>query len=255
MLTLTISNKRINTVRKQKSSESGFGALEAILILIIIVLLIVVGFMVYKNQNKSTPVAATTPTGTSKSSTASAKSGTSYTSVLGGYSFKYPAPWAVQGYVNSSGEYISAAGYQLNGSESSFLLGSSTAASNSFGAWFDINSSSSSTSSGNSDFTQIPYAQGTIIKKLSNGISIWQATQTGMQAQQPSVPILPTACIPFETVQNGAFGFKLNNGKYLDVDMSFCYGSGQTTTYTYNQQEKSTQLQQMINILSSIKQN
>jgi hypothetical protein len=240
-------------VRRQKSSESGFGALEAILILIIIVLLVVVGFMVYKNQNKSAPVPATTTTGTSKSSTA--KSGTSYTSVLGGYTFKYPATWAVQGYVNGSGEYIGAAGYQLNGSESSFLLGSSTAASNSFGGWFDINSSSYTTSSGNSDFTQIPYAQGTIIKKLSNGISIWQATQTGMQAQQPSVPILPTACIPFETVQNGAFGFKLNNGKYLDVDMSFCYGSGQTTTYTYNQQEKSPQLQQMINILSSIKQN
>jgi hypothetical protein len=236
-------------VGKLKNSEVGFGALEALLTLVVGILIVVVGFGVYLFHNKSaTP--SVTPTATT-----STQSEKSYTSTVGGFIFKYPAPWAVQGYVNSSGEYISAAGYQLNGTESSILIGSSTAASNSFGAWFDINDSSSSTSSGNSDFTQIPYAQGTIIKKLSNGISIWQATKAGLQAQQPGDPILATACIPFETVSNGAFGFQLNNGKFLDVDMSFCYGSGQTTSYTYKQQANSSELKQMIAILSSLKQN
>jgi hypothetical protein len=48
-------------VKKLKSNEKGFGAVEALLIVVIVVLIGVVGWVVYKNHNnKSTPVSSTT---------------------------------------------------------------------------------------------------------------------------------------------------------------------------------------------------
>ena len=48
-------------MKKLKSNEKGFGAVEALLIVVIVVLIGVVGWVVYKNHNnKSTPVSSTT---------------------------------------------------------------------------------------------------------------------------------------------------------------------------------------------------
>ena len=51
-------------MNKFKSNESGFGAIEGLLVVAVIVLLGVVGYIVYKNHNKTTPSSTTTTTTT-----------------------------------------------------------------------------------------------------------------------------------------------------------------------------------------------
>src|SRR5882762_9215057 len=46
-------------MKKQNKNQSGFGAIEGILIIVVILLLGVVGYMVYKNQNKAATTAVT----------------------------------------------------------------------------------------------------------------------------------------------------------------------------------------------------
>ena len=85
---------------KLRNNQSGFGAVEGILVLVIVVLIGVVGFMVYKNHNKTkpTPVASTTttkPTASTQAKTPTAPDPyTGWQTYTGtDVNFKYPADW------------------------------------------------------------------------------------------------------------------------------------------------------------------
>jgi len=56
-------------MNKLKQNESGFSAVEVVLVLIIVVLLGVVGWFVYKNQKKTSPSTTTTTSTTTPTST------------------------------------------------------------------------------------------------------------------------------------------------------------------------------------------
>lgn len=211
-----------------------------------------IGYARYHHHNnpKTTTSSSTATVDTNKHSIPDPYAGwKTYTSKMGGFTILYPQSWSIEGF---TGQYnmTTVPASSLTGNESSILLASSSANSNSFGIWLSINSSSSPTSSSNSAFTQIPYAQGAIIETLSSGIGIWEANQTlTMNGGTYS-----DNCTPFESASNHAFGFKLNNNKYLDASMSFCYSAHKTTTNTYSQQASSSELQQALTILSSLRQ-
>ena len=82
-----------------KKNQSGFGAVELVLVLVIVILLGVVGWFVYKNHNKTTNSSTTTsstPTTTSKTTTVQpAKQTKTYADSIAGYSFEYPKDWTV----------------------------------------------------------------------------------------------------------------------------------------------------------------
>jgi Tfp pilus assembly protein PilE len=90
-----------------QKNESGFGTIELLLTVAVIALLGVVGWLVYKNDHKTKPIATsvsakqsataaiTTPT-TSNTQTANATANwTSYTSHDGSFSVKYPSNWVL----------------------------------------------------------------------------------------------------------------------------------------------------------------
>ena len=58
----------------QKLNSKGFGAVEGLLVLVIVILIGVVGWFVYKNHNKKTPVSTTVATTKSNESTESVDS-------------------------------------------------------------------------------------------------------------------------------------------------------------------------------------
>jgi hypothetical protein len=246
---------------KLNKDTGGFAALEIVLIVVIVAILGFTGWYVYSANKKASATLSSAskdgsgPVTYAKKSTAvktkQLEQGTIYTSKLGGFNVNYPTTWSIAGYTDSTNKYVKASISQLNGSESTILITSSNAMSNSFGEWLSVNNNASSTSSLNSALTQISYSQGSVVKTLPNGIGIWQANQNIVTNGHSN----SDTCIAFETVSNGSFGYKLNNGKYFDASMSFCYAQGQTTTNTYTQQANSSELQQATNIVSSLKQN
>jgi hypothetical protein len=79
---------------KLRRSEAGFSAVEVVLILVIVGLIGVVGFMVYKNHNKATPVATTQKTSTPKPVAVDPTTNwTAYSGSDGKISLKYPTTW------------------------------------------------------------------------------------------------------------------------------------------------------------------
>ena len=233
-----------------KHNSKGFGTLEGMLIVVVIVLLAIAGYIVYRNHLKTAGSTAPATTNSTTKTTAPTSTDLTYTSKVGGFTISYPKSWTIVGYTGQFNTTKVPAS-QMDGTESTALLTSSGAKSDSFGVWLTVGSSSNPTSSLNSAFTQIPYAQGSIFKNLSNGVAVWGANQSLTINGHTN----PDTCTPFETVSNGAFGFKLNNGKYLDASMSFCYAQRQTTTKSYSEQASSTELQQGVDIISSLKQN
>lgn len=201
--------------------------------------------MVYKNQNKQTTgnrqdTASKSQTQTNAKPAIKADEYAgwkTYDSAKGNYTIKYPASWTLEQFPSgaNSGEV---------------LFTSSSARAESFGMWLTLSASSSTTSSTNSAFTQIPYSQGSVFQTLPNGIELWKANQS----LTTNGKTYPDTCTPFESVSGNAFGFKLKNGQYLDAAMSFCYANGQSTAKNYDQQAQSTELQQAIKVLSSLTQ-
>lgn len=86
---------------KLRNDQKGFSAVESILVLVIVALIGVVGFMVYKNHNKTKPAPAastaakstTTPAKTTPASTNPYAGWKTYTSSVEKITFKYPADW------------------------------------------------------------------------------------------------------------------------------------------------------------------
>ncbi|HEU4967016.1 MAG TPA: hypothetical protein VFT53_06110 [Candidatus Saccharimonadales bacterium] len=229
----------------KRQNDSGFSVVEALLTLVAVAVVGVSGYLVYINHNKTqiTPVAtnkASTPekNGANSSATVDPYAGwRTYSSSAGGYSIKYPPTWTLN---------ASPAG-AINGE---VLITSSSAKNESFGVWLMLLDNSNSTSSTYSAFTQIPYVQGSVIQTLSNGIAIWEANQT----LASNGHTYEDTCTPFESAANNSFGFRLNNGKYLDVAMSFCFAAKQSTTKEYSQQAQSNELQLASKMLSSLTQ-
>lgn len=92
---------------KLRNNEKGFGAVEGLLIVAVVVLLGVVGYMVYKNHNKTTtPTTASTTTSTKTTTTPAKTTATPTTvdpyagwktaSTVGNVSVKYPSSWTVK---------------------------------------------------------------------------------------------------------------------------------------------------------------
>lgn len=211
------------------------------LLIVVLALLLVaaIGWRIHDHKAKSVS-AGNTVTQTTPQST--------YTSKLGGFTISYPQSWSIEGFIGQNN--VKVTGAQLTGNEYAVLLRSTSSKVNSFGLWLVVSGSRTTTSSANSDFTEIPYYQGTIIKTLQNGLSIWQANQTFTSNGHT----ITDGCVPLETVSNGLFGAPLHNGYYLDASMSFCYAQSQTTTEVYNQQITSPELQTAMTILGSLKQ-
>lgn len=225
-----------------------------IILLICAAIVGLIGYVHYRDHNnhpKTTTSSSRTTVDTNKHSIPDPYAGwKTYASKIGSFTISYPQEWSLEGF---TGQYnmTTVPASQLTGNEGSILLASSSSNSNSFGIWLTVNNSNSSTSSSNSAFTQIPYAEGSIIETLANGIGIWAANQTLTM----NGGTFTDNCTPFESVSAHAFGFKLKDGKYLDASMSFCYAARKTTTNSYSQQASSIELQQALQTLSSLKQN
>ena len=83
---------------KLYKNETGFGAVEGILVLVIMVLIGVVGFMVYNNHHKKTTassVATSTLTKPTTTPTNPTAGWTAHTSNDGKFSLKYPSSWVL----------------------------------------------------------------------------------------------------------------------------------------------------------------
>jgi|SRR3989344_6256642 len=97
-----------------KNNESGFSAVEVILVIIIVALLGIVGWFVYKNQNKtttpSTTANTTTSTPTETTTTTNAKYITVLTSRNNKFSIGIPDGWTVTN--DTESDYIHAIGIE-----------------------------------------------------------------------------------------------------------------------------------------------
>lgn len=86
-------------MNKLKKNESGFGTTELILVVVVIVLLTAVGYLVYKNQKKVTPVSTKTATVEKTSAPATVQPADQYagwkqyTTKYQKVSIKYPSDW------------------------------------------------------------------------------------------------------------------------------------------------------------------
>jgi Tfp pilus assembly protein PilE len=92
-------NTRIIKVGKLQKDETGFSAVEVVLVLVIVALIAIVGYMVYHNHHKTTTAAVSTTaaqTSTPKSTkTANPYTGWgTYTDTSGWFTLKYPTEWS-----------------------------------------------------------------------------------------------------------------------------------------------------------------
>ena len=91
---------------KPHKNQQGFGAIEARLIIVVVVLLGAVGYMVYKNHNKTTSNSTATANTTTTRPTTSTPAKTTpaqpadpyagwktFTSNVGKFSLRYPSDW------------------------------------------------------------------------------------------------------------------------------------------------------------------
>ena len=81
-------------MKQLKKNEHGFSAVELVLVLVIVALIGIVGWMVYKNHNKSTP--ATTVSETTSTTTNPYAGWKSYTLQYENISFNYPSNWTLK---------------------------------------------------------------------------------------------------------------------------------------------------------------
>jgi Tfp pilus assembly protein PilE len=88
---------------KVRKNEAGFSPVEIVMVLVIVALLGAVGFLVYKNQHKTTTASVTTATATKQPATKTPLASTdqyagwkSYTLKYEKLTFKYPAGWTLK---------------------------------------------------------------------------------------------------------------------------------------------------------------
>jgi len=205
---------------KISKNENGFSAIEIVLIIAVLVLIGLVGWLVYKDHHKTTPVAQSS----------SAYSGwKTYTSNLG-FSFKYPSGWTVK----TDSDLGTAAGLQLveNGTGV-----------NDFNLTFSINKPTTTTSIESSTSN---------LQTLSNGLRVstyngnWSSTAYKNNQQ------FVCANMSLLAKKNGS-GIVLTNSDYITSYGSFCNVQDSYTTLTPTQQAASPEWEDALNVYSSLK--
>lgn len=227
---------------KLNKDTQGFSVVELLLVIIIIILIGFVGWYVYHTDHKTTT--ATTSTKTSvkppSTSTGSSSSLQTYTSTLGGFSLKYPSDWNLDGFQGVSLSPVS--GSQLNGTETEIRIESKQEKQpNGFGLTVTLSKSAPTATPYNT------YGNGTTTV-LTNNITLWQEKLQENFATGPSTD----TCPQIQIGTDDTYSMLLSNGEYMTVNGSFCYGQGQTTTYSYLQQINSPEWTDAINIIKSI---
>jgi hypothetical protein len=174
-----------------------------------------------------------------------------YTSKISGYSVNYPSSWSIEGFGASSNGPTTA--NNLTGDENTILMYSSKSSINSYGIWISNDSSYETSPAGEgSGLSPTDYAGGSIIARLSNGMNVWEESNSALLAQEPAGQNKPYAAADFEIVTNSKFGYKLKNKDIIQISMGFGYAQSQTTNYSYSAQSSSKQLKQAEIILESL---
>lgn len=82
---------------KLRNNQKGFSAVEVVLVLVIVALMGAVGFLVYKNHNKTTTASGATsttkPAATTPAPTDPTSGWKSYANTYGHFTIKYPSTW------------------------------------------------------------------------------------------------------------------------------------------------------------------
>lgn len=234
-----------NRSRLKPVGTQGFGALGMLAIVVVLAFVIgIVFYVVATNQKQSPTKSNTTDTNKqdAKDTTDDQPSLTSlYQSTRGGLTLQYPKAWVVTGYKGS--QQVTT----LDGEEDRLVFrtaSETTSKVDNFGAELRILDAAPG------DSAWPMYPNGTIIKTLKNGISVWEDKQ--VQTLQKGRTV--NSCPALKIASNDAFGFQLNNGKWLAFQGSFCWMTGMTTSYSFGQQRDSAQFTQGIAILDSITQ-
>jgi hypothetical protein len=223
--------------------QNGFALIEGLLIILILAIIGFGGYYVWntqKNTDKTSNDAISASQSMEKTSNPDLST---YNSTLGGFSFKYPSGWLISGFVGDQPPVD-----KLRGDETQVRIQEKSEdvnKINNFGGDFAILETAPQ------DTPYSFYPQGTIVKTFSNGISIWRDNQ---QENGADGSIINQDCPGFQIASNGAYGFKLKNGKWLTYFGSFCWGQGMTTTLSFNQQLSSPEVAKTFDMIESIRQ-
>ncbi len=239
-------------MHKLKKNQSGFGGAELLLIIVIVALLGVVGWLVYKDNHKTTPIATSKTT----SATDPTSGWGTFTSSLGGFSFKYPTTgWLFEGAGSNTNSRVT--GSAITSASPSFALienaGHGLSTTNAYYSFnFNIgNLGYVGPITGVSE-TYL-YGQGSVIGTLSNGLSLWQTSEKTFNNPQEGCGANGNGYIILNIASKGNLYIQLPNGEYLSVSAGFCNGPQQTLTLTYLQQLNSPESIVAKDLLASIK--
>jgi hypothetical protein len=237
-------------VNKIPKNEKGFSVVEVVLMVVVMALIGTAGWLVYKNHHKTTmPMAntstniLTTTTKTSISTTTTSKPAqqtdptagwATYTSTLGGFSFKYPITgWTFDGFQGNT----PVSGSQMNGSETQVRLFET---SRTYSIIINVGAVNQV------DLESDSYSQGTV-STLSNSLQAWLTSASAVSNPQ----CFSGSPIDLDLVSNGNFYYTLSNGQHMSYFASFCYGQKDTTNLNYQQQVAAPELTVAKDVLSS----
>ena len=238
-----------------KKNEKGFSVVEIIIVIVVVGLIGAVGWYVVNSKNKSNnkesttsntqPVAKenkTTPTqqeeAKPKDKTANWKT---YTSTLGGFNFKYPDNWQIEGY----NKYYGQPDFDSDPVGVSKFTGKEY--------WLNIYSKEKNVTKNNfvvdmridpGTENNVPadsYGKGKVVKTLSNGFEIWQLDSD--------------SCLSVNIVdsKSNKAASSLPNGRILKYRATFCNGQGSDVSYSLKEQLESPEYEAALDILNSIK--
>jgi len=230
-----------------RSNDYGFGLTAVLVVILVLMLVGGAGFYVYERQQKTNSQSNSSQTGTNTTPQPEPQvdpyaGWKSYTSTVGGFSFKYPSSWGLSGFQGDNPVDAS----QMNGTEYLVRLMSNSAQGQSakvgnFGVQFNVRS-------GPADKVGYDtYGNGTTTV-LVNGLTLWEEKEQLNYATGPSVATCPS----MQVGTDSSYSTHLPNGKYLEVYGSFCWAQGQTTAMTYSQQRASMEWKDAVNIIKSI---
>lgn len=232
----------MNTQRNQH----GFTLLEGIIIMVVVAVIGLIGVLIVYNLNgKNNNANNNSGNNQQQSEDKESKADNSnllktYTSTTGNFTMSYPEAWKVTGTTNGqTSETLTGNETQLH-----FQVAPSATTINNYSADLYIRDTKPQ------DAAWPLYPNGSLVETFANGISAWEDNQTQTLARGT----VKNTCPTIRVASDDAFGFKLKNGKYIEFIGGFCVMSGNTTTYSYQQQRSSTEFDQTMQMLQSIKQ-
>lgn len=242
--------------------SSGFSHVIVLVGLIVVLVIGAGGWSVWHKNQKSSPVAKTTTTQTKKSDGKTSQEATptdpyvgwkTYTSELGGFSFKYPASWSIEGWVGDN----PVASKDINGQETSISVQSQVNAAQPENGQVavSINIVTPNTSLENDSN---PYDSSGTSTTLTNGIKLWNNSSSSDQTKQDPDAGNPSC---FETKILGKesvshyYGYPLDNGLYLEASSGYCEGQKSTTALNYAQQAQNQERKDGVSVIASFKFN